>query len=67
MNLNNLPEGFIPLSEQQFTKAYIAARESAGDHWSTTDVLRSWNSYLKDPAGHFISKPEYRDCSKIRV
>lgn len=53
------PEGFKVLTELEFTRAYIAARESCGDQWSTFDVMKSWTAYQADPAGHFLSKPPY--------
>lgn len=55
----NLPTDFKVLTEHEFTQAYIAAREECGDTWSTFDVMKSWTSYQKDPAGHFLSKPPY--------
>lgn len=67
MNLSNVPENFVPLTEHEFTKAYIAARTAAGDHWSTLDVVRSWAAYQHDPAGHFLSKPEVTTTGLIPV
>lgn len=59
INTSKLPPGFVPLTEQQFAKAYREAKESAGDFWSTLDIVRSWTAYQADPAGHFLSKPPY--------
>lgn len=44
------------MAEQEFTRAYRAAHEAAGDSWSTLDVVRSWHAYQRDPAGHFLTK-----------
>ena len=44
------------MTEVEFTAAYRAAHEAAGDSWSTLDIVRSWHNYQKDPKGHFLSK-----------
>lgn len=55
--LKQLPDGSNPMTEGEFAKAFIVYSEDAGSAWSTLDVVRSWESYKKDPAGHFLSKP----------
>lgn len=44
------------MTEVEFTRAYRAAHELAGDTWSTLDAVRSWAAYQRDPAGHFLTK-----------
>lgn len=50
-----LPDGKAPLTEGEFAKTYIRFSEEAGSSWSTLDVVRSWDAYKKNPAGHFIT------------
>lgn len=58
MIFKKLPEGFTPMTEAEFARAYIQARQNSGDSWSTLEVVRSWHAYQADPLGHFISKPQ---------
>lgn len=51
-----LPDGTKRLSEGDFAKAYITVSEESGSSWSTLDVVRSWEAYKHNPAGHFITE-----------
>lgn len=57
MIFKKLPEGFVPMNEGEFARAYIQAKQTAGDSFSTLEVVRSWHNYQADPVGHFLSKP----------
>ncbi len=58
MIFKKLPEGFKPMTELEFARAYIQSHQEAGDSYSTLDVVRSWHNYQADPLGHFLSQPK---------
>lgn len=51
-----LPDGSPILTEGEFAQRYIAALKAGGDSVKTVDVVRSWHTYQRDPAGHFLSR-----------
>lgn len=50
------PVVVTPLTFDQFAEAYGNAMRQGGTTYTAADVDSSWDSYRRDPAGHFISK-----------
>jgi len=46
------------MTRDQFAAAYTKALNESGTSWTDDDVASSYAAYVKDPAGHFISKEQ---------